>query len=84
MSPVCTAQPVQDTAQDGKSIPALSMAVYSEKAFIITGNTMEHRTRILKAVPKASGIWHRKAEGWIFSRKHMAKFEKKLKDLLAA
>ena len=78
--------PVNPKSQDGKTAsgPALILAVYSEKAFIITGNTKEHRARIMKAVPKASGIWHRKAEGWIFSRKHMAKFENKLKDLLAA
>ena len=77
-------QPVQAKPQDAQTSPPLVMADYSKKAIIITGDTWPHRERIKNAVPKAHGIWHRKAGGWIFSKKHKAKFEKRLKDLLAA
>jgi len=62
----------------------LTLARYSERAVIITGNTYSHRARIKSAVPKAHGIFHRKAKGWIFSAKHETALREALGDLLAA
>lgn len=79
-----TAPVVDVEPQDDKTSPPLTMADYSKKAVIITGETYPHRERIKNAVPKAHGIWHRKAEGWIFSKKYTLKLQEALKDLLAA
>lgn len=73
--------PEQDTTGTVKA-PALQIREYSERAIIITGETWPHRERIKNAVPKAHGIWHRTAQGWIFSKKHEAALRESLADLL--
>lgn len=67
-----------------KPVPGhvLTLADYSAKAVIITGETYPHRERIKNAVPKAHGLFHRKTKGWIFSKKHRAALETALNDLL--
>ena len=55
---------------------------FSEKAVIVTGNTYQHKDRIKGALPKSHAIWHRKAKGWIFPKKHVEALRKSLEDLL--
>ena len=51
-----TAPVVDVEPQDDKTSPPLTMADYSKKAVIITGETYPHRKLIKNAVPKAHGI----------------------------
>jgi len=63
----------------------LVISDYSEKAFLITGSSFKnHYTRIKFCVPKAHGVWHRGAGGWLFSKKHETAIRAALADILAA
>ena len=75
-------------AAKGISKPAaplpLVIGEFSAKAVIITGGTYPHRERIKSAIPKARAIFHRKAGGWIFAKRHEVALREALSDLLAA
>ena len=60
----------------------LSIGRFSDKALIITGNTYPLRERIKAAVPGAHAVWHRRACGWLFSKRHEQALRAALADLL--
>ncbi len=57
---------------------------FTPKSVIVRGATKEHLERIRSAAPKAARFYHRKGEGWVFSRKRLAVLRADLADLLAA
>ncbi len=62
----------------------LRLEDFTPKSVIVRGATKEHLERIRSAAPKAARFYHRKGEGWVFSRKRLAVLRADLADLLAA
>lgn len=81
-SDVEAAETAGDSSREVNPKPELTIEDYSEKSFVIRGNTKEHKDRIKKA---GKGIFSFKLKGgpgWVFGKAQEAKVREALKDLL--